>query len=154
MDVNDEKVSAEAERDDELKRIRTEALTTAQDKEVQNMLIQEKYDRMDWLTYGKEQKNEGDRQRMEEDAKGMYAEGIKPDVIARVQKVFVDVIEKILGLQPVWLFSFPQKTWLDVKWQKKKRGCIRGCMKKGDVISSFNYKSSLGNPKVPSYRSF
>ena len=101
VDVNDEKVSAEAERDDELKRIRTEALTMAQDKEVQNMLIQEKYDRMDWLTYGKEQKNEGDRQRMEEDAKGMYAEGIKPDVIARVQKVFVDVIEKILGLQPV-----------------------------------------------------
>ena len=43
----------------------------------------------------------GDRQRMEEDAKGMYAEGIKPDVIARIQKVSVDVIERILGLQPV-----------------------------------------------------
>ncbi len=31
----------------------------AQDKEVQNMLIQEKYDRMDWVTYGNEQMREG-----------------------------------------------------------------------------------------------
>jgi len=47
-----------------------------------------------------EGEKKGDRQRMEEDAKGMYAEGIKPDVIARIQKVSVDVIEKILGLHP------------------------------------------------------
>lgn len=60
-DVNDGKVSAEAERDDELKRIRTEALDMAQDKEVQNMLIQEKYDRMDWLTYGKEREERGEK---------------------------------------------------------------------------------------------
>ena len=46
-------------------------------------------------------KTKGDQERMEEDAKGMYAEGIKPDVIARIQKVSVDVIEKILGLQTV-----------------------------------------------------
>ena len=42
---------------------------------------------------------EGDRLRLEEDARGMYAEGLKPDVIARIQKVSVDVIEGILGLQ-------------------------------------------------------
>ena len=48
----------------------------------------------------KKGEKKGDRQRMEEDAKGMYAEGIKPDVIARIQKVSVDVIEKILGLHP------------------------------------------------------
>ena len=41
----------------------------------------------------------GARSQMEEDAKGMYAEGIKPDVIARIQKTTVDVIEGILGLQ-------------------------------------------------------
>ncbi len=43
----------------------------------------------------------GARDQMEEDAKGMYAEGIRPEVIARIQKVSVDVIEKILGLLPV-----------------------------------------------------
>ena len=49
----------------------------------------------------RKERSEGDRQRMEEDARGMYAEGIKPDVIARVQKTTVDVIEGILGLQRV-----------------------------------------------------
>ena len=43
----------------------------------------------------------GARDQMEEDAKGMYAEGIRPEVIARIQKVSVDVIENILGLLPV-----------------------------------------------------
>jgi hypothetical protein len=38
---------------------------------------------------------------MEQDAKAMYEEGIAPDVIARIQKVPVEVIEKILGLRPV-----------------------------------------------------
>ena len=42
---------------------------------------------------------EGDRLRLEEDARGMYAEGLKPDVIAKIQQVAVDVIEGILGLQ-------------------------------------------------------
>lgn len=58
-DVNDEKVAAEAERNEELKSMRDEALNMVQNKEVQNMLIQEKYDRMDWLTYGNEQRREG-----------------------------------------------------------------------------------------------
>ena len=47
-----------------------------------------------------EGEKKGVKKQMEEDAKGMYAEGIKPDVIAKIQKVSVDVIEKILGLHP------------------------------------------------------
>ena len=100
-DVNDKMVAEESEKDEELAVIRKEAHDMIQEKEVQNMVIQERYDRMDWVTYGNEQMKKGDRQRMEDDAKGMYAEGIKPDVIARIQKVSVDVIEKILGLQQV-----------------------------------------------------
>ena len=49
----------------------------------------------------RKERSEGARSQMEEDAKGMYAEGIKPDVIARIQKTSVDVIEGILGLQRV-----------------------------------------------------
>ena len=37
-----------------------EAQQMAQDREVQNMIIQERYDRMDWLTYGEEQKALGE----------------------------------------------------------------------------------------------
>ena len=58
-DVNDAIVSTAAEKNTKLLDIRAEALAMAQDKEVQNMLIQEKYDRMDWVTYGNEQKREG-----------------------------------------------------------------------------------------------
>ena len=43
----------------------------------------------------------GDRRRMEEDARGMYEEGIQLDVIARIQKTTVDVIKEILGLQSI-----------------------------------------------------
>lgn len=58
-DVNDGKVSEAAERDGELAKMRIEARNMAQDKEVQNMLIQEKYDRMDWLTYGNDREARG-----------------------------------------------------------------------------------------------
>lgn len=100
-DVNDEKVCEAAERDDILMKIREETFKMAQDKEVQRMLIQEKFDRMDIVSYGNDKKREGAREQMEDDAKGMYAEGLKPDAIARIQKVSVDTIEEILGLQPV-----------------------------------------------------
>ena len=43
----------------------------------------------------------GDRRRMEEDARGMYEEGIQLDVIARIQKTTVDVIKEILDLQSI-----------------------------------------------------
>ena len=100
-DINDETVVKAAQEDSNLRKIREEAFNMAQDKEVQNMLIQEKYDRMDILTYGNDMRKTGARSQMEQDAKGMYAEGIQPDVIARIQDVSVDVIEKILGLQPM-----------------------------------------------------
>lgn len=48
-----------------------------------------------------EGRQEGFAECMEQDAKAMYEEGIAPDVIARIQKVPVEVIEKILGLRPV-----------------------------------------------------
>ncbi|MBR2528897.1 MAG: hypothetical protein IKE58_10570 [Blautia sp.] len=50
-----------------------------------------------------EERREGEKKgaatQMESDAKGMYAEGIAPEVIARIQKTTVDVVKKILGLQ-------------------------------------------------------
>ena len=58
-DVNNQMVSDAAEKDDDLKKIRTEAHNMAQDKEVQNMLIQEKYERMDWQSYGDEREAGG-----------------------------------------------------------------------------------------------
>ena len=47
------------------------------------------------------ERSEGDRQRMERDAKGMYAEGLRPEQIARIQGVPVETVEGILGLQLV-----------------------------------------------------
>ena len=99
-DVNDAKVSAEAEQNEELQKMRTEAFEMAQEKEVQNMLIQERYDRMDWVTYGNEKKDEGVRQQLERDAKGMFAKGLSTKDIAEIQGVSVETIEEILGLQP------------------------------------------------------
>ena len=40
----------------------------------------------------------GDRQRMEKDARGMYKEGIAPDIIARILKTTVEDVDRILGL--------------------------------------------------------
>ena len=40
----------------------------------------------------------GDRQRMEKDARGMYKEGIAPDIIARILKTTVEDVDGILGL--------------------------------------------------------
>lgn len=39
----------------------------------------------------------GDINRMREDAKGMYEEGIPIERIARIQKTTVDVVRKMLG---------------------------------------------------------
>ena len=84
------------------------------------MLVQEKLERMDWLTYGHEQREEGwkegfekgwkegfekgmkigARKRLEQDAKGMYAKGLKPEQIARIQGITIETVEEILGLHP------------------------------------------------------
>lgn len=58
-DVNDEDVKNAAEKDEELHLVRKEIQNMAQDKEVQNMLIQEDFERMDWLTYGSEMEATG-----------------------------------------------------------------------------------------------
>ena len=59
-DVNDERVTAEAAQDEELQKMRTEAQNMAQDKEVQNMLIQERLEHMDWLTHENNARREGE----------------------------------------------------------------------------------------------
>ena len=46
------------------------------------------------------ERKEGDRLRLEHDAKGMYKEGLKPEAIARVQGISVEEVEAILGLKP------------------------------------------------------
>ncbi len=46
----------------------------------------------------KEYLSQGDRQRMEKDARGMYKEGIAPDIIARILKTTVEDVKEILGL--------------------------------------------------------
>ena len=58
-DVNDEQIKNTAEHDDALMEIRREASNMIQDKNVQLELIKEKYDRMDWATYGNQMEIRG-----------------------------------------------------------------------------------------------
>ena len=72
------------------------------------MLLQEKYDKMDRLSYGAQREREGerkgerngDRKRMEQDARKMYAAGLMPDFISSIVEVPIDTVREILGLQP------------------------------------------------------
>ena len=48
-----------------------------------------------------EGREQGFAECMEREAKAMYEEGIKPEIIAKIQKVPLEVIEKILGLRTV-----------------------------------------------------
>ena len=57
-DVNDPVVAEAAADDETLARIHTEIRSMAQDKEVQNMLTQEMFERMDWASYGEEREGE------------------------------------------------------------------------------------------------
>ena len=108
-DVNDEKVTIEAERDEELRRIRTEALNMAQDREVQDMLIQERYDRMDWLTYGNEREARGEVKgeikgaiKLYRDEMNLTSKEIIKKIMARFdlkQEVVEKYVEETLGLQ-------------------------------------------------------
>ena len=71
------------------------------------MFPQEKYDIMDWVSYGAQKRREGMREGMregardqlEQDVRGLYAEGIMPDVISRITKTSIDTVKEILGLQ-------------------------------------------------------
>ena len=42
--------------------------------------------------------SQGDRQRMEKGDRGMYKEGIAPDIIARILNTTVEDVKEILGL--------------------------------------------------------
>ena len=48
--------------------------------------------------FRREARREADRERMESDARGMFEESLKPDVIARVLKTSIEDVERILGL--------------------------------------------------------
>ena len=65
-DVNDPVVAEAAADDETLARIHTEIRSMAQDKEVQNMLTQEMFERMDWASYGEEREEEGMQKGIEE----------------------------------------------------------------------------------------
>ncbi len=58
-DANDEKVKEAAKNDETMRRMQKEMSDMVQDKEVRNMIMQEKFDRMDWITYGSDQREEG-----------------------------------------------------------------------------------------------
>ena len=70
-DVNDEKVEEESGKDRELAAIRKEAHDMVQEKEVQNMVILDRYERMDWVTYGNEQKRKGAEDNLVENIKNL-----------------------------------------------------------------------------------
>ena len=74
-DVNDPVVAEAAADDEALARIRTEIRSMAQDKEVQNMLTQEMFERMDWASYGEEREEEGIQKGIEEGMQKGIEEG-------------------------------------------------------------------------------
>ena len=74
-DVNDPVVAEAAADDEALARIRTEIRSMAQDKEVQNMLTQEMFERMDWASYGEEREEEGMQKGIEEGMQKGIEEG-------------------------------------------------------------------------------
>ena len=67
------------------------------------MFPQEKYDIMDWVSYGAQKRREGMREgardQLEQIVRGLYAEGVMPDVISRITKTSIDTVKEILGLQ-------------------------------------------------------
>ena len=114
-DVNDDMVKVAAEKDEILMKIRQEALDMAQDKEVQSMLIQEKYDRMDWLTYGNEQRKQGREEGLTEGeirgAVQLYHDEMNLSPVDIIRKIKIrynldeseaeKYVEETLNLQPV-----------------------------------------------------
>ena len=66
--------------DEELKQIRTEVFNMAQDKEVQNMLLQEKYERMDWVSYGNDRERDGEKEGIKKGIKKGRKEGRKEGI--------------------------------------------------------------------------
>ena len=67
--------------------------------EVKRMFITEYDEAATMEKFKKEYLSQGDRQRMESVARGMYEEGMDPDIIARILKTTVEDVEVILGLK-------------------------------------------------------
>ena len=67
--------------------------------EVKRMFITEYDEAATMEKFKKEYLSQGDRQRMESVARGMYEEGLDPDIIARILKTTVEDVEVILGLK-------------------------------------------------------
>ena len=65
--VNDEKVRDAAKNDKTLWKIQKEMSDMAQDKEVRNMLMQERFDRMDWFSMKEDAREEGREEGREEE---------------------------------------------------------------------------------------
>ena len=76
-DVNDTQVVQAAEKDPELRRIRTEMHHMAQNREVQNMILQEQFERMDWATHINQSRSEGLQEGRKEGRKEGLQEGQK-----------------------------------------------------------------------------
>ena len=62
--------------------------------------LQEKYDKMDRLSYGAQREREGKREQLEQVTRRMYAAGLMPDFISSIVEVPIDTVREILGLQP------------------------------------------------------
>ncbi len=91
-DVNDAVIAESTADDETLTRIRTEIRNMAQDKEVQNMLTQELFERMDWESYGEEREEEGLKQGRAEGMKQGRAEGM-----AKGENKLADLFIKLLS---------------------------------------------------------
>jgi len=114
-DANDEKVRDAAKSDETMRRMQKEMSDMVQDKEVRNMIMQEKYDRMDWVTYGSDQKEEGREEAWEEARKAseekdrrrvwrMHERGKNITEIAEDMEIGIDTVRKwIDGPKPAFV---------------------------------------------------
>jgi hypothetical protein len=71
-----------------------------QEKEVQHMLLQEKYEKMDWASYGAQERREGDRNRLIRSARRMRKNGFSDLDIADNLDTSIDTIKEIFSSQP------------------------------------------------------
>ena len=64
------------------------------------MFSQEKYDIMDWVSYGAQQRREGDRNRLVRSARRMRKNGFSDLDIADNLDTSIDTIKEIFSSQP------------------------------------------------------
>ncbi len=102
-DANDERVRIAVKNDETLSKIQKEMVDMTQNKEVCNMLLQEKFDRMDWLSYGNEKEEKGRKEAQEEDRRAfeerdrrrvwkMYKKGKSAAEIAEDMELTIETV--------------------------------------------------------------